>query len=80
MPISKQQIDSLLKMLALTKDVEQDCDNGCFRVMAEFAETSLTGKSIPESLTCIEEHLEICSDCREEFETLKVALSIESIQ
>ena len=77
MPISKQQIDSLLTMLAQTKDVEQDCD-GCFKMMAEFAETSLAGKSIPESLKCIEEHLKICSDCREEFETLKVAISGEA--
>jgi hypothetical protein len=79
MPISKQQVDSLLKMLALTNDVEQDCD-GCLKVMAEFAETSLAGKSIPGGLRSIEEHLKICGECREEFETLKVALSNQAFE
>ena len=60
-------------MLALTKSEEATCDE-CFQHMAEFAETSLAGKSIPDGLTCIEEHLQICGECREEFETLKKAL------
>ena len=79
MKISKQQVDSLLKMLALTRDDEQDCGD-CLKMMAEFAEISLTGKSIPEGLRCIEEHLGICNECREEFETLKIALSNEAIE
>lgn len=79
MPLSKQQVESLLKMLAQTKDVEQDCDS-CHKMMAEFAETSLAGKSIPEGLKSIQEHLENCSECCEEFEALKVALSSEAFE
>ena len=79
MSLSKQKIDSLLKMLSLTRDVEQDCD-GCLNKLAEFAETSLTGKSIPDGLKSIEDHLQICDECREEFEALKVALSSEATQ
>lgn len=79
MKISKQQLDSLLKMLALTNDAELDCDS-CFRLLSEFAETSLAGKSIPEGLKSIEHHLEICNECCEEFEALKDALSQETDQ
>ncbi len=74
MTISSQQVDALLTMLAFTKDKEENCD-GCLIKMAEFAENSLAGKSIPDGLRSIDEHLKICGECREEFETLKVVLS-----
>lgn len=74
MNITDRQVEALLQMLALTKDEEADCGK-CSRRMAEFAETTLAGKSIPEGLKCIDEHLRICGDCREEFEALKMALS-----
>lgn len=77
MKINDQQVEGLLEMLALTKDVETNCDH-CLNHMAEFAESKLSGKTIQEGLRNIEEHLERCGDCREEFETLKNALEDES--
>ena len=79
MKFSRQQVDTLLNSLALTKDAEQDCD-GCLKKLAEFAETSLAGKSIPDGLQSIEDHLKICGECCEEFEALKDALSQEADQ
>ena len=76
MRIDEQQLDALLSMLVLTKDAELDCDE-CWRRLAEFAETKLSGKTIPEGLECIEEHLNRCEDCQEEFAALKVALASE---
>ena len=73
MKISDEQIQAMLKMLALTKEVEASCDD-CQQQMAEFAEVTLAGKSIPEGLKLIDEHLQRCRDCREEFEALKAAL------
>ncbi len=76
MTISNEQIDMMLEMLSLTNDQEEDC-RGCLVKLAEFAENSLAGKSVPEGLSKIDEHLKICGECREEFETLKLALSSE---
>ena len=76
MNITDEQVRALLNMLVLTKDVETDC-NHCLKHMAEFAETTLSGKSIPDGLRCIDEHLERCGECREEFEALKAALGAE---
>ena len=73
MNISEEQVQAMLEMLALTKDVEASCDD-CRQQLAEFAETTLAGKSIPEGLKCIDEHLQRCGECREEFEALKAAL------
>lgn len=78
MKISEQQVKSLLKMLALTKDDEASCDD-CLQHMAEFAEASLPGKPIPEGLKRIDDHLRLCGECREEFEALKVALNDETL-
>ena len=77
MNMSKEKVHSLLNMLALTRDKEATCDE-CLQHMAEFAETTLTGKSIPAGLQCIEQHLQICGECREEFEALKTALGDEN--
>lgn len=76
MNITNEQVQALLGMLALTKDDETDCDH-CLHHMAEFAETTLSGKSIPDGLKCIDEHLKGCGECREEFEALKKALGGE---
>lgn len=73
MTLSKNQVAELLRMLKLTKDTEATCGD-CQNTMAEFAETQLEGKTIPESLNMIKDHLQLCGDCREEFEALLAAL------
>ena len=60
MDLSKENMDALLGFLKQTKDREATCDD-CLAAMAEFAETHLAGKTIPESLKAIEDHLEICA-------------------
>lgn len=74
MTISDGQIQSLLEMLLQTKDEEASCED-CLEHMAEFAETTLAGMSVPESLQIIDDHLQFCGECREEFEALKLALN-----
>lgn len=77
MNINDQQIANLLELVALTKDVETDCDH-CLKHMAEFAEAQLSGKPIHAGLIAIDEHLQRCADCRDEFQALRDALSGES--
>lgn len=74
MTLTNQQLDTLLNMLSLTQETEITCDQ-CHQKMAEFAERWLPGKSISEGMLAIEAHLEICGECRQEFEALKAALS-----
>ncbi len=73
MNIIDEKVQALLEMLSLTSDNEADCGD-CLQHLAEFAETTLAGKSIPESLRHIDEHLQRCGECREEFQALKFAL------
>lgn len=62
-----------MRLVGLTKDREINCEQ-CLALVAEFAEQELTGKSISEGLKAVEHHLEICAECREEYQTLQKAL------
>ena len=73
MELSRQQIDELLKSVSLTRPDELTC-NQCLKDLAEFAEHSLAGKSVPEGLHAVEHHLTICAECQEEYEALLIAL------
>jgi len=73
MKLSRQQIDELIKTVSLTRSDELTCDD-CLKDLAEFAEGSLTGKSISDGLQALQHHLAICAECREEYEALLTAL------
>lgn len=73
MPLSKKEIDGLLRLIGLTQDHEINCEQ-CLSLIAEFAERELAGKSIPEGLKAVEHHLSICAECREEYQALQRAL------
>ena len=73
MALSKKEIEALLRSVGLTEDDEVNCEQ-CLCRVAEFAERELDGKSVPEGLKAIEQHLAICGECREEYEALRRAL------
>ncbi len=73
MTLSKQQLETLHKMLSLTNNQELTCDE-CLTKMAEFAEVALADDSIPDNLRDIEHHLALCEECEEEFTALLKAL------
>ena len=73
MPLSKQEIDRLLQIIAETQELELDCDQ-CLALVAEFAERRLEGLSISEGLLAVERHLSVCDECRQEYEALRLTL------
>lgn len=73
MALSRKQIDTLLRTLSLTQASELTCDE-CAQQLSEFAENNLEGRSVPEGLQAVEHHLEICDECREEFQALMKVL------
>jgi len=73
MPLSKKEIDGLLRLVGITKDNEINCEQ-CSAVVAEFAEQQLAGKSVSEGLKAVQHHLSICDECRAEYEALQQTL------
>jgi hypothetical protein len=66
---SPAAIQKLARMLANTRDVEYSCDE-VLELMDEFAEMVLQGEDAAALMPLVQHHLEMCGDCREEFEAL----------
>ena len=73
MPLSRQEIDTLLRLISVTEDTELNCEQ-CLALVAEFAEQQLHGKPIHEGLQAVGQHLSVCDECREEYEALRAIL------
>ena len=73
MKLNSDQEASLKKVLSITRDEEINC-NECLDRVAEFAERELQGVPVSAALEAVEHHLTLCVECREEYESLLVAL------
>jgi len=73
MKLNANELTALLEALTLTQEEELDCD-GCLALVGQFAEAELSGKTPAEALQRVRQHLAICGDCREEYETLLAAI------
>jgi hypothetical protein len=63
----------LLREIAETREVEIGCDE-CFEQLDRFVELELSGLNTAQAMPLVQDHLEICGECREEFEALLLAL------
>lgn len=66
-------IRSLVDMAMASRADEISCDE-CGERLAEFAELTLAGKSAAEAIPLVQNHLDRCTECREEFEALLLVL------
>jgi hypothetical protein len=64
---------ALLREIAETREVEIGCDE-CFEQVDRFVEMKISGLNTAQAMPLVQEHLEICGECREEFEALLLAL------
>ncbi len=73
MNLSDDQIHALLQAVSRTRDHELTCDE-CLGELGSFAELTLTGRPVEEAYDLVQQHLQICDECREEFALLLKAL------
>ena len=64
---------ALIKGIAEVREVEIGCDE-CFEQLDRFVEMKLSGLNAAQAMPLVQEHVEICGECREEFEALLAAL------
>lgn len=62
-------VPQIMQQLAATQPVELTCDE-ILRLMDECAEAALQGGDIAALMPLFQRHLEMCADCREEYEGL----------
>ena len=66
---------STLAMLAMTHDQELTCDE-VHALIDQFAEMKQHGEDPSQHFPLIQRHLDMCPDCREEYEALLLAIQI----
>ncbi len=75
MKLNHETLKKMIVILTNTRAGEGglSCDE-CYEEIDHFAEIELVGKSAAEAMPLVQEHLQNCQDCREEYEALMAAL------
>jgi hypothetical protein len=71
--LDAETVKRMARGIATTRPDEIGCDE-CFEQVDQFVEISLAGKNAAEAMPLVQDHLNRCQDCREEFEALISAL------
>lgn len=73
MQLTKEVIRKMMLSIHLTHQHELTCGE-CFNEIDRFAELELTGKNPSEAMPLVQEHLDRCGNCMDEYEALLDAL------
>lgn len=66
-------LGKLVRAVAETREEEIGCDE-CLEQLDRFVEMRLSGLDAAAAMPLVQEHLQMCGDCHEEFEMLLEAL------
>jgi len=72
--LAPETLKRMVQGIAITHPHEIGCEE-CFQQLDQFVDMKLAGKNAAEAMPLVQDHLERCGDCREEFEALLAALS-----
>lgn len=64
-----QSMPRMIEKIGSTQEVEYSCDD-VLRLLDQFAEAFLRGEDVRQLMPLVYQHLEMCPDCREEYEAL----------
>lgn len=64
-----EQFKKLMHMIENTQDIELSCDD-VYQLLDQYTEVVAQGDDAQELMPLVEYHIDICPDCREEFEAL----------
>ena len=77
MQLTLDELNKLVNTIAMTRQEEIACDE-CFNELDRFVEQIIQGKEPSEVMPMVQDHLNRCGNCREEFEALLRALEFKS--
>ena len=66
---SPEMLRKMMVQLENTQDIELPCDE-VLAFLDQFAEAHLRGEDVARLLPLVLHHLDMCADCREEYEAL----------
>jgi hypothetical protein len=71
--LTLDNIEAMVRSILSTKDEEIGCAD-CFSVLDRFLELKLAGKDASAIMPLVQDHLERCGDCHEEYVAVMEAL------
>jgi hypothetical protein len=71
--LEAQKLKGLVRGIITARPDELGCEE-CFQELDRFVEMNLAGKDAAEAMPLVQDHLERCRECREEFQALLGAL------
>lgn len=69
-------VREMLGMIARTQERELTCDE-VHMLIDQFAEMKMRGEDPTRLMPLVQQHLDMCPDCREEYEALMLALQVD---
>ena len=60
----------------MTDEQETSCDD-VHEILEQFVEMEMRSENVAHLMPLVQKHLDLCPDCREEYEALKKALEFE---
>ena len=73
MKLEPATLQQMVRNVLTTRPDEIGCDE-CFEQLDRFVEMTLAGKNAAEAMPLVQDHLERCRNCCEEFEALLTVL------
>ncbi len=74
--VAEQQSEKMKKMMAMlsqTQEIELTCDD-VFAILDEFTELAAQGEDVRQLMPLVQQHLDTCPDCRDEYKVLESIL------
>lgn len=65
-----EKMKKIMAMLSQTREVELTCDE-VFALLDEFAELAAQGEDVRQLMPLVQQHLDTCPDCRDEYKVLE---------
>jgi hypothetical protein len=75
--VPKNRFERWLQNIHTTQDEEISCSE-CFDLVSHFVEVELSGEDAAAKMPQLKQHLNQCSACREEYETLRDLRRLEN--
>lgn len=69
-----EKMQKMMAMLSNTREVELTCDE-VFALLDQFTELAAQGEDVRKLMPLVQQHLDMCEDCREEYRVLESILN-----
>ena len=74
--MKRERFEAWLRNIYRTEEVEISCTE-CFDLISSFVEVERSGTDVPAEWSPIEQHLDQCQACRDEYESLVALRDVE---